>query len=240
MRVIVVIAVALTAALCVSAQAQERCFDKAALVYVDCLDEAEADAAPDEPPLTLPPEPSQPWSGVYLGAHAGGAFAESAATLGGRRFEQDPEGPLAGGQAGFLKQYDGDLVLGLETDFSKVWAGETASDAGSGLSGETRLDWLASSRLRLGVAMEDCLPYLTGGIALARWERRSGARAAADVAAGPVLGAGVEMLAEEHWLVRAEGLYYVFDEDPTFAPETSDAGALGDVMVGRVGLSYKW
>lgn len=218
------------------ANGDEKCFDKGALAYVDC--------APTD------------WSGWYIGAHAGYASAEVDGTfllldLG----ELDVEGFLAGGQVGFQQQLDNGLLLGLEVDFSGVWAEDSEFISPNLLLTPHRikagLDWLASARIRAGLPQGDWMPYLTGGVALAGYEttfsvhapNNGGTSKVEDTAFGVVVGGGLEFLLDENWIAGVEGLYYFFDEDQSITDPVfrfTGSANFGDVAAARARLSYKF
>ena len=218
----------------------EKCFDKGTLTYVDCPQEA--------PPPAPVPEPVVNWTGPYIGLHGGYAWSDFDGDD-GDGLDLDPDGGLVGIQAGYLHQYDNDLVIGVEIDGSLVFADDSISAAfpiGDDTFTATvsaDLDCLASARLRLGVAVEELLPYITGGAALGCYEISASASTSQasvsasedEVAFGGVVGGGLEYMLDDHWRVRAEGLYYIFDDEL----DDVDFG-LNDVIVGRVGASYRF
>lgn len=157
-------------------------------------------------------------------------------------------------------------MLGAEGDFSWFFdADDSASNSGLGPvfgagaltyanSIRAELDWLASARLRAGYAIDRIQPYVTGGVALAGYEVSAASSATGtpftsgkndETAWGGVVGGGVEYLAAENILIRAEALYYMFDDNESIAGLTAGSGAgdsagLDDVIVGRIGLSYRF
>lgn len=219
------------------ANGDARCFDKATLQYVDCEQDD--------------------WSGVYAGVHAGYAWAEVDGTFDGFDYGAlDVEGPLVGAHIGIQKQFDSGLVLGLELDGSLVWADDDASRPGfvRGVdvfiplteTFEAELNWLASARARIGLALDNIMPFITGGVALGNF----GASASTGLAAfdldetvlGGVFGGGVELKLDTDWTAGLEGLYYVFDEERSLAPPglAGDRVSFGDVFAVRARLSYSF
>ena len=252
------------------AVAQDKCFDKGTLSYIDCPQPAPA-PAPAPAPVVYTPPPA--WTGWYLGAHAGYAWADvdsEFGIIGDDDLEVD--GFLAGGQLGYQHQYASNWVIGVEIDGSAVFADDSENDSFTVVGGsntitttdtiEAELDWLASARLRLGYASDAWLPYITGGVAMAGYEA-TGSRTVVDVdngvipatttttsasqtseetVFGGVVGAGVEYMVDPNWVLGAEGLYYFFDEEVDFSG-VGGAGSeveFGNVAVGRVRLSYKF
>lgn len=230
MRLFVLSAAGL-AALAAPAAAAEKCFDKATLSYVDCPQPAPIRPVQPAPAPVAPAEPIQPWSGFYIGAHGGYAWSDVEGATGLGAVSEDADGFLAGGQVGFLKQYDSNLVLGLEVDGSGVFGDD---DSGTR---EAELNFLSSARVRVGYAADRFMPYVTGGVALADWDYSEPGVSVSDTTVGAVAGGGVEILADENWMVRGEGLYYFLDDD-----QSVPGGEVGidDAVVGRIGLTYKF
>lgn len=218
-----------------------KCFDKANLAYIDC-------------PTTAT---TISWTGAYIGAHAGYAWADVEGDFGALDYDDlDIEGFLAGGQIGYQEQFDSGLVLGLEFDFSGVWADDSAGSAVTFVLGNTtvaapysieaELNWLASARVRVGLAEGEFMPYLTGGIALADYEASATTPTASvsveETAFGGVVGGGVEVMVDRNWIFGVEGLYYFFEEDLSLSPPgvAGDNVEFGDVIAARARLSYKF
>lgn len=219
------------------ANGADKCFDKGSLTYVDCG--------------------GVDWSGFYLGAHAGYAWADVDGVFGNAPPPRpdfgslDISGFLAGGQIGYQEQFDSGLVLGVEVDYSAVWAddsqvGQAATTTRDAISAE--LNWLASARLRLGLAQDEWMPYLTGGVAWAGYEASAiegllGNTINVDETVfGGVVGGGVEVMLDENWIAGVEGLYYFFDEEVGLSPPgaAGDSVEFGNVGVARARISYKF
>jgi len=131
------------------------------------------------------------WTGFYIGASAGGHWADDridpAANpvgwgVGGAadlntftRTTLHPQGAIVGGQVGYNWQ-SGNFVLGVEADAS--WVDGTAAraqippvgflviNAGDRMTNSSKLDFLATFRGRAGLAAGDALFYVTGGLAV--------------------------------------------------------------------------
>ena len=144
--------------------------------------------------LTQAQTPKTPfdWSGFYIGGNIGGNWVDYS----GDGFSDSlntrlPPGPntilvastsafdsksgafLGGGQAGYNQQFFGHFVLGLEGDFDGTPSSATKSlfvpaPMGSGFSVQRTFEsnWIASARLRAGLAYDRFLFYATGGGAL--------------------------------------------------------------------------
>jgi opacity protein-like surface antigen len=139
-------------------------------------------------PATLPSAPpaapiAYSWTGGYVGAQVGYAFGDNASS-----FTFLPEalgafglpaatglrssGVTGGAQGGYDYQI-GKVVVGTESDISWIDRRASVGAAGSALDGTPfssvtiqKLDWLGTSRMRLGVTPFDrLLVYATGGVA---------------------------------------------------------------------------
>jgi outer membrane immunogenic protein len=173
------------------------------------------------------PPPAFTWTGFYLGLDHGyggadvgadasridrGAFSAAQAAPFGARMS----GFFAGGQIGYDRQFENDVVLGVSTDLQ--WSGIRAkaldtnygSAAGAAAAGfaddQFGVDWFGATRLRAGYAFGVLLPYVTGGVAYGSVFLRNrdgaantagaysyGAAAGSAVRLGWTAGAGVEV-----------------------------------------------
>lgn len=205
------------------------------------------------------------WSGldgsmIYTDAKKGDGFDASGKTL-------DADGAIAGGMLGFNLQ-TGNVVWGIEADAS--WAGiegnttlkpYPASKGAPDWAFNSKIEWLATVRARLGFTSGRTLVYGTGGVAF------SGIETSHDVigkgysawgnksenAVGWTVGGGFEWLLSDNWTMRAEYLYYRFDdvggilagEQSTSckvpcAHTTDGFGGDLDLHTTRIGFSYKF
>jgi len=125
-----------------------------------------------------------PWTGIYLGAHAGGVWgdidtAQTAQLDGGFPFngqlvgeEHDlsPNGVLGGAQIGYLYQMS-NIVLGVEVSGSFSDLDETELDPNDTDNARTvNSDWNAAATLRAGYAFGNSLAYVKGGYAMAEFD----------------------------------------------------------------------
>src|SRR5439155_1523546 len=121
---------------------------------------------------------------------------------------------------------------------------------------EGKVDWLASFRGRMGLAVDDTLVYFTGGLALGGLKSSgqysdTGADAfnrasLSKTQVGWVAGLGVEHKFTPNWSGKAEFLYYDLGRASANSTITSPTTATytttfnHEIMVGRVGLAYRW
>jgi outer membrane immunogenic protein len=119
-----------------------------------------------------PPPPVFSWTGVYIGVHAGGAWAlkDWTTTFGApivtRRATDHmaATGFLGGAQIGFNYQ-TGPLVWGAEAQFSWSDLDGNAGCSFSGLQCHVKADWLGTAAARLGFAHERTMVFVKGGAA---------------------------------------------------------------------------
>ncbi len=160
------------------------------------------------------------WSGFYIGAHVGYGEAYYDGYWDGSSDDYDPSdldlAGIAGGlHAGFNHQMDA-LVLGVEGDFTFTdWSDSQTKSAGyEVISGKVKS--LASLRGRLGIASDDVLLYGTGGIAVADASYKQVYGVDSQTwdfnKIGGVVGAGAEWAMTDDFSLRAEGLYYFFND----------------------------
>lgn len=152
-----------------------------------------ASAMAAELPVKAPPPPPPPppftWTGVYIGAHLGGGWANNDGDIDAvSRFKDGPplfnnfhhelngSSFIGGGQLGANWQFDENWVIGVEGDITatRIQAVESLNRVDLlgvrdfNLVVNRDIDWLASVRGRVGYAWDRWLVYATGGGAWAR------------------------------------------------------------------------
>jgi outer membrane immunogenic protein len=185
--------------------------------------------AADRPlPYKAPPlvDPIFNWTGFYVGVNAGYSWGDTrinydlvplAATL-------NPSSFIGGGQVGFNWQM-GNIVWGLEADLAWRNGKDNLTHAfGNGIDFTTfhvEQNWVGTLRPRLGVANNNWLFYVTGGLAFgglrhSYTEFRAPVPAATRTAnedvsrAGWTVGGGVEVGINQHLSLGLEYLYMNF------------------------------
>ena len=104
------------------------------------------------------------WTGFYLGINGGYGWGKS--DWGGFG-DAAPNGGLFGVTAGYNWQAPGSAwVVGLEGDVDWTNLRGSFTNAACPLGCETRNNWLATLRGRVGYSFDRWLPYLTGGLAV--------------------------------------------------------------------------
>jgi outer membrane immunogenic protein len=177
---------------------------------------------------------------------------------------------LFGGiHAGYNWQIAPVWVTGLEGDlswsragssFTQVWTnfGTTTPFPGDFTTMSSKLDWVSSIRGRVGYLLTPALmAYASGGAAWARIAYAATATnpgvylattAFSSTQLGFVVGGGLEWAATDHWILRAEYLYYRFGQAPNLVVQAPAAPAFPSgfswsatsLNVVRGSLSYKF
>jgi outer membrane immunogenic protein len=181
----------------------------------------------------------------------------------------DGDGALGGVTIGVSRQ-SGQLVLGIEADFSafgldaKRDTGVVASVFQVRAVDSVSADWLATLRLRLGYAVGQSLIYTTAGPAFSNISASRFIDWAADgcgggefslnrchagggdITAGWTIGGGVEHAISERWAVKAEYLYADFGEAKftTVSTVAADQNIKHSIdlstHIARLGVNYKF
>jgi outer membrane immunogenic protein len=209
----------------------------------------------------------QSWTGFYAGINGGGAWSDGPsmtyvdlANIGNTTNAYAPStvnpssstSGLVGFHAGYNWQFAPTWVLGIEGDWdwTDIHAGGTnnlfgATNNAGGTFGllrdnvtlQTKVDWLASVRGRLGYASSNWMLYGTGGVAFADVKHNAQVHCVGPVngvgtlcgapgqdirptgfnntRVGWVAGAGFEYKPVSHWIFGLEYLYYRFDDTDT-------------------------
>jgi outer membrane immunogenic protein len=186
------------------------------------------------------PGPAFSWTSCYLGAHAGGGWANKAVTdpvqlvqdslsgapvtTGVTTTNLSPSGAVVGGQIGCDYQFASNWVVGVEGAASgSTMKGSTSVGLPAGFPGDTalvttRTDFLPSATARLGYAVDRWLFYFRGGAAWTGGKYTvTGTFAGTgfgfeglDSRVGFTAGGGVEWAFLRHWSATLEYDYYQF------------------------------
>jgi outer membrane immunogenic protein len=169
------------------------------------------------PAVYAPPPPVYNWSGFYLGINGGWGFGKSDwnTNIGGVPLDTgnfNVNGGLVGGTIGANWQSDW-FVAGIEGDFDGSWMDGTASICAtstafvSTVNCETKNQWLATIRGRIGYAADRVLFYATGGGAFGDVVVNTAANWQSTDKTGWTAGAGIEGAFTDHWTARVEYLF---------------------------------
>jgi len=176
-------------------------------------------------------------------------------------------GFIAGGQVGYLHQFENRFSLGFETDFQ--WSDLKASYQGQALAtnpsfitnADTRtgINWFGTGRGRLGYSIGRLFPYVTGGVAYGQIQTIASplmgsntiaASSATQNRVGWVMGGGAEIAISKNLSAKSEYLYMtMLGSNGNIAGATIPAGmplmgSFGSSMMGvhilRGGMNYKY
>ena len=144
------------------------------------------------------------WTGFYVGLNGGYGFGRS--TWDVPAVSPSPKGFLAGGTLGYNLQ-TGTWVWGVEGDFD--WSDMRGSVGCGAADCETKNNWLATARLRIGYAgWSNWMPYITGGGAFGSLKASNSAIGdASKTKFGWTAGAGIEYAFLGNWSAKVEYLY---------------------------------
>jgi outer membrane immunogenic protein len=166
------------------------------------------------------------WTGIYLGAHVGGAFA------GSDFFGNDDARLMAGLQIGADYQFASNWVTGLEANYSFV----DSRDSGVNFFANRNLGSVTG---RLGYTWGPGLLYAKGGYAWADTRHSFGFTGNGEN--GYTVGGGLEYLFAPSWSAKLEYQYYNFG-DVTFvsAPPIVLTTFRNDEHTIKLGLNYRF
>lgn len=106
------------------------------------------------------------WTGGYAGIQSGYGWLDGHfETAGLNPLDGNFDGVTLGGFAGFNKQFDNNLVLGIEGDFDHNWNEQDLVTLLGTFTG--KVDWQGSIRGRLGYSFGRALVYASAGWAIA-------------------------------------------------------------------------
>ncbi|MCX8568453.1 outer membrane protein [Aminobacter sp. MET-1] len=190
------------------------------------------------------------WTGGYIGLQAGHAWGKSNydVDINDAYVPYDPEGWFGGVYAGYNHQFSNNIVLGIEGDanLGDVKAGRTLAFNPNPLPseyGDSRIAWHGSVRGRLGYAVDRLMPYVTGGVAFAKYEHTINFNNSKfrDDYTGWTAGVGLEYAATDNIVARIEYRYADYGEKKYAAqgglfPHTTNLET-HDI---RVGVAYKF
>ncbi|HEY7382965.1 MAG TPA: outer membrane beta-barrel protein [Beijerinckiaceae bacterium] len=207
--------------------------------------------------------PAFTWTGFYVGANAGYTWSDADAemvSVGGNLLPVDirngvfptnigidREAFIGGAQAGYNMQF-GMFVAGAEADIS--WAGSQDSKTYSVIDPApppwpfagaltnstfgTELEWLATFRLRGGIAVDRALFFVTAGVAGGEVTNSFGIGipmiaynktwSRSDTEWGAVVGGGMEYALTDSISLKAEYLYYNLGDRTIHASDPATAG----------------
>lgn len=192
--------------------------------------------------------PIYTWTGFYVGAHLGGAFAASN-SFNGLALSDYSARLLAGVQAGVDWQFYGNWVVGAEGQYSWLSGNYAHSLFPGGYVYDNGQRGLGSITARVGYSFGPALVYVKGGYAYSdnRETVTLGGIPVAfllsnDHSNGWTVGGGVEYMFAPSWSAKVEYQYYDFSDSRFVSPAAlvpfgtfhNDEHAL------KVGLNYRF
>lgn len=205
-------------------------------------------AAASAADLTMEPAPVAPvvapaafnWTGFYVGVHGGGAWGDYSTPIWDNAFGS-ASSAIGGVQAGFNYQID-QFVLGAQTDiaYTNLTGGETVIPGFVGLNVNT--NWLGSTTVRAGYAIDTWLPYVKGGFAYADTKANVNNLFFSDSKwqTGWTVGAGLEKAFTQNITAFAEYDYFDLGSASYNLPGGVQMDLKNKVNVVKVGLNYKF
>ncbi|WP_026608132.1 outer membrane protein [Methylocapsa acidiphila] len=215
------------------------------------------------PPVYIPP-PAFTWTGVYIGGTVGYAEGFHNYTdvgyydYGSTRQDQS-QGFIGGGQIGINFQ-TGSFVYGLETDFSGLTNKSTNNAYYSYYDqyyDTHKINWLGTTRGRIGLAVDRTLLYFTAGVAYGNFSDSRGANYfgegysyhdwnSSTTKIGWVAGLGLEYAVTPNWTIKGEALYANLGSTTTNLQSSYNyssqynARFQDSVAIIRAGFNYKF
>ena len=189
---------------------------------------------------------SGPFAGTYIGVAAGLHFSDSSNDQVGPSLSHsgNTDNTFTGGAFAGRNWQCGSLVYGVEGDGNFGGAKTTVTYPAAVLSSSP--DWYSTVRGRLGIADDNFMIYMTGGLALGGMTHSITSvpfglqGSSSTVNFGYTVGAGME-LALGRWAVRAEGLFVDLGATARSYPVPNFSATQWEdaFWVARLGVSYK-
>jgi outer membrane immunogenic protein len=181
------------------------------------------------------------WTGFYVGINGGYGWGKSSwSDAFGISGDFNVKSALVGTTVGYNLQ-TGSWVWGVEGDIDVSWI-KGSTPALFCVGCETRNDWLATGRGRIGYAWDRWLPYLTGGAAFGDIKSNILGTSDTKTKIGWTVGAGIEYAFMGEWSVKAEFLYVDLGKATC---GTAVCGIDTDVSfkkvnIGKIGVNYRF
>jgi len=180
------------------------------------------------------------WSGAYVGVQAGYGFGTSkhyTVDIPAATDSFGTSGIVGGANIGFNTQIQ-NIVLGLEADASLAGINGVTGNSSSWscIDGcRTSINWFGTARARVGYAIGDTLPFLTGGLAVGNGRGYINSDSSYEgpgrqTKVGWVVGAGIEHAFSQKMSAKVEVLHVDLGH-----ADLEDFGAYG---VGRADLNF--
>lgn len=157
------------------------------------------------------PSPSFDWSGFYVGAHGGFATGRYDYIFpAGVNVGSTLNGGFGGIQAGYNWNMGG-VILGAEADLSLGRITGSSDCPNPAFSCNASVNFLSTVRGRLGLPIDNFMPYVTAGVAFGNVRRESDGPADSlrdsRTLTGWTAGIGAEVAVADGWSIGGEYLY---------------------------------
>lgn len=199
-----------------------------------------------EEPVAAPVLTGSDWDGFYVGVVGGYAWGdERFETLGLESIGGDATGGLLGLEAGYNWDLGG-FVLGVETDLA--WSNFATDEFTTAFYDVTfGVDWVGTTTVRAGAALDSVLVYAEGGLAYGGGSISGTVFGppdtqydTTDVAAGWTVGAGVEFALTENLTAKAEYNYIDLGTFTSEIPTGGDYEYDAELHVAKLGLNWQF
>lgn len=197
-----------------------------------------ADLTYEPAPAPVAVAPVFDWTGFYVGVHGGGAWGdfnvENVATAGG-----STSAALGGAQVGYNYQVD-KWVFGIQTDLAYTGISQDSTII-PGVNLNTKMNWLGSTTVRAGYAMDTWLFYAKGGVAYGEGEAKidNFAYQNSNWHTGWTVGGGVEKAFTKNITGLLEYDYYDLGNADYNTPFGGVNAKFTNNVV-KVGINYKF
>jgi outer membrane immunogenic protein len=210
--------------------------------------------APAPAPIIMP---IYNWTGFYIGANLGGAWASGMLTdnLTGASFTGNHSGVIGGGTGGYNWQVLPNFVVGFEGTFDGTSIGNTSNIVSvpilgkpTAVQGSIGTNWVSTLAARFGVAMNNVLYYAKGG---GGWADNSASLtntitgasvSTSNTRSGWLVGGGIEYAVSPNWTIKAEydylGLSNWSNSGPLSPIDTFNLSR--QINMFTVGVNYKF
>jgi outer membrane immunogenic protein len=194
-------------------------------------------------PSNFNPAPVYNWSGFYVGAIGGGSigiaqhrFTDRSTDTGDFRVD----GGLLGASFG-LNLQTGGWVWGIGSDIA--WTDISGSRTVAGTAFSANLEWLNTTRIRVGYAFDRFLPYLAvgpawGGLTTRAAIPATGAVTGHETRSGWSIGSGLEYGISDNVTAEFEYLYVCFGESTEFSIDR--VTFMSHYLRGAVNYKFDW
>jgi outer membrane immunogenic protein len=250
-----------------------RRFQCVLLAAVAVIGFASVGSAADLPVKAAPPAPPAAmavydWSGFYIGGDAGRQWSridlsETFLGVAGPLTYNPHHDSFALGAFGGVQRQFGQFVLGIEggymAAFNDASLGATPSlsiffPGGTGTA-QAKLKYLWSVGGRVGWAVNQWMPYLTGGYANGTFEFDGqdavGTEQAKTSTGGGYIGGGIDWAFTKNWIIGAEFRHYGFGTKSVTAAAISSSGIVRftetvnfaprtETIMARVSYKFDW